>query len=231
MEKFKTNFPALLTFSLIDYLITGNKTMKKYYEYSFSALKGKVKIVPNYINLKRFENSVDYDFPFPKDKKVVLFVHKLSKRKGAYELVKIIKELKNEKDLFFLIIGDGPDMKKVKKDLEKYENVKFLGKIPNKYVAYFYKNSDIFIMPSLEEGFPRVVLEAMAAKKPALCYDVGGTKELIPPEFIVKKGDYKEFSKKLLKILEKYPEYKYKNLKKYDINEVLKIFTEKIING
>ena len=63
---------------------------------------------------------------------------------------------------------------------------------------------DYYIQPSLSEGFPVAVLEAMAAKKPILCSDAGGLPELIKNEqtgIIVKSNDTQSLTNGIIKLL------------------------------
>ena len=63
---------------------------------------------------------------------------------------------------------------------------------------------DFYIQPSLSEGFPVAVLEAMAAKKPILCSDAGGMPELIKnghTGIIVKSNDEQSLTKGIIKII------------------------------
>lgn len=93
----------------------------------------------------------------------ILYVGALTKNKGVEYLVDAIEILKNKK-VFLNIIGDGLEMqnlidKTVKLKLES--QISFLGYIENgDSLCDFYRKSDIFILPSFSEGFPRVLYEA-----------------------------------------------------------------------
>jgi len=136
----------------------------------------------------------------------LLFAHRLSPRKGAYWLSAVLGEVKHP-DIKLIIIGDGPERLNLEKELaqEISENrVIFLGWIPNREMVDYYGLADVFLMPSEEEGFPRVLLEAMAAGLPFVAYDVGGVKEITPSAFssnILPAGDIKQFASAVDKIL------------------------------
>jgi glycosyltransferase involved in cell wall biosynthesis len=83
----------------------------------------------------------------------------------------------------FLLIGDGPD----RSELEDYvrtlgleRSVRFLGSRPD--IPELLSVLDVVVLPSLEEGFPNAVLEAMAAGRPVVATRVGGVPEAVVHE-------------------------------------------------
>lgn len=146
---------------------------------------GKVIVIPNGVDIKSLEN------PFSKDecknklglkgKKIILFLGSLYDIKGPQVLVKSIPDvIRNETDIQFVFVGGG--------DLAKYESIaeelsvkeytKFVGYV-TKDKSLYYKASDIFVLPSLSECFPLVLLEAMACELPIIASEVGGVSDLI----------------------------------------------------
>ena len=100
--------------------------------------------------------------------------------KGLEYLVQAADLLKDRKDLIFLIIGDGllrASLEQQIKDLGLENKVFLLGHLENarQYLPAF----DIFLLPSVKEGFPWVVLEAMSAKLPMIATKVGAVPEII----------------------------------------------------
>jgi glycosyltransferase involved in cell wall biosynthesis len=81
------------------------------------------------------------------------------------------------KDVLFVVAGGGPDEEMLRDRVQKNtmfkNNVMILGAVPNKDIQKYLAVSDIFFMPSQEEGFPRALLEAMAAGVPSVVSDVG----------------------------------------------------------
>ena len=119
----------------------------------------------------------------------MLFAHHLSRRKGAHMLPTIVKQLAEE-DILFIIVGSGPEEENLKKKLQttSYKlqgSVRFEGSVPNTNMPPYFAAADVFLMPSEEEGFPNVLLEAMAAGVPFVVSDVGGVREIVPPAFAV----------------------------------------------
>ena len=136
-----------------------------------------------------------------------LFLGRIGKRKGAYDLIEAVKALKNEGiTLKILMAGDGEIQKA--KDIIKKENIEdrieVLGWIDNKQKEEYLKSSDFYILPSYDEGMPMSVLEAMSYSLPVITTDVGGIPEIIQNEengILIKPGDSKEIAKTIKQLL------------------------------
>ncbi|MGL5750073.1 MAG: glycosyltransferase [Paraclostridium sp.] len=132
------------------------------------------------------------------DKKIIGFIGRISEQKG---IIPFIEEFKNHKEDFkdckFLIIGSGDQDNEVKELIKKYELENYFiltGHEDNVYK--FYPIIDIFFLPSLYEGLPMVILEAMSFKKPIVSMDVGSINEVVKNEYngyLINKNDYTEF--------------------------------------
>lgn len=111
----------------------------------------------------------------------IVFVGSLTKVKGVYEFIKIIKGLELAKvDYTFNIIGDGPESKNLVNELAVYERVRFLGHMPNAEVLAKHKEHDIIILPSKNEGLPVVIVEAMKCGVVPIVSDIkSGIPELV----------------------------------------------------
>lgn len=171
------------------------------------------KIFSNWIDIERYKPQISKEeakkqLGLDVSKKYVLFVHHLSERKGADFIVPVAERFLEE-DVEFLVIGDGPEFENLSANwrmkIENSEaNIVLLGKLPqNKVVKYFWA-SDVFFMPSREEGSPHVILEAMAAGTPFVASRVGGVEELTPPaqeEFLCDSGNTTCFYEKIKTLL------------------------------
>ena len=136
--------------------------------------------------------------------RIILFVHRLSKRKGADLIPEIAKGFGD--DALFLMIGDGPEFENLKFKIENsgLKNIKLLGQVPNKDITWYFHSSSIFLMPSREEGSPHVILEAMASGVPFIASDIGGVREIVPKEFerfLCPSEDVKCFQDKIKTLL------------------------------
>lgn len=117
--------------------------------------------------------------PKPIEKKYdLVYAARLEANKGISNLVRAVAILKKEKpDVSLLIIGSGPLKRKIEKeikDLRLAGNVRFSGWLPDsEAVSSAMNEGRIFINPALNEGGPRVALEAMACGLPVISTRVG----------------------------------------------------------
>lgn len=201
----RKSWPFRLNLKLIDYLVTGNQEMKNYYHRFFTVPEAKIKILPGWVNLRRFQ-SVDTEKVQKlreklklRNKKVVLFVHWLSARKGSRFLPEIInKTAQRIDDVVFIIIGGGPDEWWLKEELNKRNLEKYarlLGKVSNQKIPQYFRLADVFIMPSREEELGRVHLETIAAGRPLVAFKTEGVGHLqdFKPKILAAKHDIDEF--------------------------------------
>jgi len=146
-------------------------------------------------------------FSFDQDVFISISAGRFSEEKGQFYLVKAaeIAIRKNEK-LRFVLFGDGPDLPKIQayikdKDLGGYIicpgfEVNILG---------FIKSADLLVNPSLSEGLPNVVLEALASETPVIITNVGGHPEIVTDGingYLVEPKSISELSEKVLKLAE-----------------------------
>ncbi len=130
------------------------------------------------------------------------------KTKGLEYLIEAIKILGAEhkiQDVAFVIIGDGTEREKLETQIKGsgIKNKIFLtGRLPNarKYLAAF----DIFVLPSIKEGFPWALLEAMTAKLPVIVTNVGAAPEIIEDGkngFVVEPRKPELFAQKIKELI------------------------------
>lgn len=112
---------------------------------------------------------------------IVGTIARLSRQKGIEYLIKTVKIVISKfPDITFIIAGKKLCREKLVDlsiELGISDKVKFLGFI--KDIPKLLSVIDIFVLPSLWEGMPNVVLEAMAAEKPVIATDTGGSKDII----------------------------------------------------
>lgn len=131
----------------------------------------------------------------------VLFMGRLGHRKGVYDILEAAKYIENPKVVINLY-GDG-EIEQVNKliidnNLEK--KVKIGGWISGEKKEEVYNSSDIFILPSYNEGLPMSILEAMSYGLPIIATNIDGIPETIDKEmngFMIQPGDYKTLAEKI----------------------------------
>ncbi|MHA1298617.1 MAG: glycosyltransferase family 4 protein [Candidatus Helarchaeota archaeon] len=194
-----------------DSVIAINNYLKHLANQYFS---NKIEIIPNFIDSKKFMR-VNEDSIIELKKKYeltddifILSVARLVPTKNIRTLIRIIQKItKTHPNVFLMIIGDGPEknkLMKLAKSLKLEEKVRFLGKISNERLPLYYSACDIFALPSLYEGQPTVILEAMACEAPIISYSVGGISELIKQGyngFLVPKNDDEMLKNKIIELI------------------------------
>jgi N-acetyl-alpha-D-glucosaminyl L-malate synthase BshA len=169
-------------------------------------------IIPEGISLKKFEGfSKTFfrkKFGIKGSEKVIIFVGSLKPVKGVKYLVDAFKIVikKNPRAKLFLI-GDGPEKQDLKNIIKKNsleKKVNFIGKIANQKVSEYLTVADIFVLPSLSEGFGIVNLEAMACGLPIIATRVGGVPEIVKDGengFLVEPKNAEQIAEKILYLL------------------------------
>lgn len=107
----------------------------------------------------------------------LLFVGRLIKEKGIYELLAAMIDIVKQIDCHLLIAGDGEEKGEIIRLIKyaKLENsISLLGYLPSEKLYTAYQESTIFILPSYREGFPTVIIEAMNFGLPIITTPVGG---------------------------------------------------------
>ncbi len=145
----------------------------------------KIYRIHNGVNALRFQPS--NIGPMKKDlgltnKKVILFVGRLSPIKGPDLLLKAIPAIiKKVPSSIFLFLGDGPLRSYLEHQVQKFhikKYVRFLGFVPNSVMPKFYTIADLCVIPSLYEPFGLVALESLASGTPILSSISGGLAEI-----------------------------------------------------
>jgi len=142
------------------------------------------------------------------DKDILNFVHVSginNTAKGHYELLNVMANLKKQGYRHKLtFIGGGTLLNKFKElatKLKLDDQVEFIGHLSNpSEIADKLKASDLFVLPTMTEGLPRVILEAMASGLPCIATDVGGIPELLSEEFLVKSKDAHMLELKIIEL-------------------------------
>ncbi len=155
------------------------RAKKKFYA------KQVIKIPGVGIDIKRIENiDVDRnkkreDLGIGKDQKVLLFVGEMTKNKNHRLIIEAVAKL-HDSSITAVFCGHGQEeqhLRELAKTLHVEEQIRFLGY--RKDVLEIYKIADLFVFPSLREGLPVALIEAMASGLAVVCSDIRGNRDLI----------------------------------------------------
>ncbi|PNW26873.1 glycosyltransferase family 4 protein [Formosa algae] len=137
----------------------------------------------------------------------LLFVGSFNERKGVQFLFSIFKAIQIQfPDVNFSLIGSGELDAELREEFITESNVNFLGQLPSDDVSLKMQQSKILLFPSLVEGLPNVVVEAMKSKSVCICSDLpSGIPDLVDDSitgFKISIGDIKGFSDRAIDLLE-----------------------------
>lgn len=154
-----------------------------------SAPDQKIGVIYNGIDISEFKPDINKIHDSNEFK--IVCVSRLIERKGINFLIEAIRKSKN-RDIKLVLVGEGnqeEELKKLARNSEVSDKVEFKGYLNHDSISDVYKNSDVFVLPSLNEGMSNALLEAMASELPVIVTDTGGTAELVDGNgFIIEKG-------------------------------------------
>jgi len=146
-------------------------------------IKKDIEVIPNFIDLDRFQKSDKNHFKkaiCPNDEKVVVHVSNFREVKRVPEVVSVFSRvLKSGIDAKLLLVGDGPDRQRAEqrcRELGMCNEVRFLGK--QDQVEDILSIADLFLIPSGSETFGLAALEAMSCSVPVVSSNIGGLPEV-----------------------------------------------------
>jgi len=169
--QFLVKFLEKIVYNQAKFAFVTSKEDKQYLIKKYKTKDQKIKVISNYINTDQFKPQHD----IIKNNKLI-YIGRLNKQKNLFNLMKSLKNI----GLTLDIIGSG----ELKEDLEKLAvelkvQVNFLGNLPNKELPNILNQYGIFILPSLYEGMPKTLLEAMSCGLACIGANVSGIKEVI----------------------------------------------------
>ncbi len=138
-----------------------------------------------------------------------IFVGSLVPGKGVRYLIQALSLVYQvEKKIRLTVVGDGEEISTLKLEVEKSgldPVVDFLGVQKSEYVSHLMKQADCLVLPSLSEGTPNVVLEAMGCGLPIVATDLPGIREVVEEKvsgFLVEPKNVDALAKKMLHLVQ-----------------------------
>jgi glycosyltransferase involved in cell wall biosynthesis len=175
------------TIAGVDALLTVSEDMRRQTIAQFGAQPERVHTVINGINTAIFypasQNEARVALNIPLDQELILYVGRLVATKGLGELVEAVKSLvPSRPKLRLVLVGDGVMRTQLLELIAASgltDRVILPGGLPPERVATWINASNLLTLPSWSEGYPNVVVEAVACGRPVVATDVGGTREIV----------------------------------------------------
>lgn len=173
-----------------DCLVALSNNWKVYFSNAIGVSSSKIYVVYNGYNPSLFY-PIERDkcrrfLDLPEKKRIILTVGALLDVKGhEYLINSMSKIIHQEADVLCIIIGDGILKNKLNTQIELLglvNHVKLIGNIPHNEIPFWMNASNIFVLPSLKEGNPLVMLEALGTGLPFIGTKVGAIPEIICSE-------------------------------------------------
>jgi len=150
--------------------------------------KGDIRLIPNGVDFNVFSKRIDKEelkklrrnLGFADDDKILITTSRLVGKNAVDDIIKSISFL--PENIKFLVVGAGPDEAGLKSLTEQSgvaNRTKFIGHAAHKELPGYLQISDVFIRPSIAEGFGNSFIEAMAAGIPVIATPVGGIKDFL----------------------------------------------------
>jgi N-acetyl-alpha-D-glucosaminyl L-malate synthase BshA len=169
-------------------------------------------VIPNGIDLERFDDlprdEMRVKLQVKVDERRIIFVGRFRPDKGVTYLIKAMDIVRQrDQSARLMLVGEGPEedsLRQLVGQLNLGSCINFVGQIPNERVPQYMAAADVFVLPSLYEGFPNVVLEAMASGLPIVASKVGGLPEIVEDGqngFLVEPKNPEQIADKILLLL------------------------------
>lgn len=178
--------------------------------------ESKVCVAPNGVDRSKFKpgskNDARVALGISETQRILLYVGNFNVEKNVGVLIAAFAAASQGRSMppALYLVGDGPQREYLESLVAKAgieENVHFLGRRPHEEIAQFYHAADHLGLPSLREGCPNVVLEALASGLPIIASDVGGVPEIVTEEFgvLVPPTDHDAWVAALNKLFDEAP--------------------------
>ncbi|TWT03631.1 glycosyltransferase [Planomicrobium sp. CPCC 101079] len=225
---------SILSF-IPDKIICGSTAAQQYHT-ELGYRKNKTIVIPNGFDTEIFapddqvKKAIRRELEIPENHLVIGHVGRAKKIKNQIDLIKAFAEIsKVHKNVTLVLLGNGMIEKYKSHELVKdNDNIRLLGETPN--VDRYLKVFDLFVLPSLSEGFPNVIGEAMASGVACVSTEVGDSPQIIGnSRLIAKKNSVDDLYEKITYWLE-LEEEKKEELKIFSRKRILDLYSiEKVV--
>ncbi len=159
-------------FSSADKIVVTTPSMRQSVIQRYQVPFDRVRVIPNYVDTHLFSPSAEN----PQMPRRICFIGRLTEQKNLFSLFHAVRDL----DIELVMVGSGPLASRLREEAHTLNmRVQFLGNVPHRRLPGILRSSNLFILPSLYEGHPKALLEAMACGLPVIGTEVPGIREII----------------------------------------------------
>ncbi len=185
----------------VDTVVTGPPRLLHQYADRYGLAADRISLACNDVSLEALRATAE---PEPDSPSVVqrwlrsphrfIYVHGLDPLRGADRLPQLLTQIREElADAELLVLGDGPLGPRLAS-----EPLLMAGRVPNDVALRMMARAHCLLVPSRQEGFPRVLLEAMALGVPCVSFDVGGCVDVmgeLHDRYVAPDGDLEQMTR------------------------------------
>lgn len=187
-------YPTFLALNGSDALICVSNALKNEIS-NLNIPSNKIFVIPNGVDLNKFNDQTNLQ-----RKKIILYVGSLTKKKGVHLLLEAFSIVNRiQPDFELKIIGDGPEemyLHNISSKLSIKDKVNFYESMPHNEIGKIMQESFMFVLPSIDEGFGVVLVEALASGLPCIAFNSGGVTDILDENqgILVEPGNVSELS-------------------------------------
>lgn len=161
--------------------------------------------VPNGVDTQRFRSLVRAATAKVK----ILFIGRLIPRKGFQRVIQALPQVRDlaQQPFEIEVVGTGvyqAELDELAVSLGVSDLIRYVGTVPYDMLERSYQYADIFVLTSLSEGMPSVILEAMGCGLPVVASDVGGNNEIVKEGdngFLIQGDDVETLAQRLIQLI------------------------------
>jgi len=209
LNKYPNKLLNLMFLKADGIIVLSKKLKKQLVEWNYS---GKIYLETTAVDDKYLKQCTFHELLEKKQntkKKNILFLARIEKYKGIYEIIDAFSLIANDfKDTNLILAGNGSEYNNLRKYIEEKTSIKnriiLKGFVEGKTKAELYKQAYMYILPSENEGMPNSLLEAMSYANPSIVTPVGGIEDFFidgKMGFLLDKVDSSTIAQKIKYIL------------------------------
>ncbi len=178
------------------------------------AIQREIRVIHNFVDTERYSGSANNctkDHFAPNGEKILMHASNFRPVKRVTDVVRIFATIREQLPVKLLLVGEGPErlfVQQLVKELKLSEDVLFLGE--QEYIGQLMNCADLFFLPSEQESFGLVALEAQSCGVPVIGAATGGLPEVVEngkTGFLLPVGDIAGMAQKSLELLSNDDQY------------------------